>query len=783
MSMHRVPLLLSLRYWRVHGRRALLLFMGLVAATTLMAAGLLVNDSLTRTYAGWARGVTGWAEIEVVATADQGFSAAWLGAIRAVPGVAVAAPLVEARSYLLSEQEQLSVNVRGVDPNAENEIRPHSIVAGRALEPGDHQVVLLSYTAALHLNAGPGADVALLTPGGLEHLRVVGVYRPLSDGHGVAERAVLMPLSQAQALFQAGRGALSRVDVATDGSSPPVVHAALSELLGQHAQVRPSGSAGEELGGAAQQLRNILLLAGVLGMLAAGVLLSVHVRTMVDERAADMRLIHMLGVARSRLRLWLGTEVSVMVLLAAAPAILLAAPVARLVLSGLPSELLPFAASVAAPRIGPSALAADFLLLLTGTLAAFFAVRYLFAALFVWLADVMLEAERAQAWVRLAGHFARRRVGASATLAAALALTSAGLIGIHGAADANRAALTAWLDESVRWDLRVASASAGSGASVTLPQAAVAQVAALPGVEAVAAERQVAVSSRGRTVTVIALGGFGLDMGSRLKVVQAADLSGSSVWPELGAGRGVALSVPLASRLELAVGDRLPLTSLAGDSEFTVVALVDDVGSREDAAYIALDDYAAVWGDQGVDSIAVRLTPGTDASALASRVSVELPAGAAKVPLHVTLADAYRAEHLAAAADTYRAARLVVLLAALMALLALLAGSVAAAWQAEPELAGLRAMGVPAGRLARALLANLGVVAISATLPGMLIGTALARRLGGASSGPALAWPLDAYASLALLLAITAAVAVPLMTAPRFTAPRAGISLPRQPRR
>lgn len=781
--MHGVPLLLSLRYWRVRRRRALQLFVGLVAATTLMAAVLLVNDSLTRTYAGWARGVTGWSEIEVRATADQGFSAEWLEAIGAVPGVAVAAPLVEARSYLLNQQEQLSVYVRGVDPSAEDEIRPYSIVAGRALAAGDSQVALLSYAAALQLNAGPGADVALLTPNGVERLRVVGVYRPLSEGQGVAERAVLMPLGQAQALFQAGRGALSRIDVATDGSSLPAVHAALSELLGEHAQVRPSGAAGEELGGAAQQLRTILLLAGVLGMLAAGVLLTVHVRTMVDERAADMWLIHMLGVARSRLRLWLSAEVSVMVLLAAAPAMVLAAPLARLVLSGLPSELLPFAASVAAPRIGPSAVAADFLLLLAGALAAFFAVRFLFAALFAWVAATMLRSVRAQAWVRLAGHFARRRLGASATLAAALALTSAGLIGIHGAADANRAALTAWLDEAVRWDMRVASASAAQGPSVTLPQAAVAQVAALPGVESVAAERQVAVSSRGRAVTVIALGGFGPEMSSRFRVVQAADLSGSSIWPELGGGRGVALSVPLANRLKVGVGDRLPLTSLAGDSVFTVVALVDDAGSREDAAYIALDDYAAVWGDHGVDSIAVRLTPGADARDLASRVSAELPAGAASVPLHVTLADAYRAEHLAAAADTYRAARLVVLLAVLISLLALLVSSVAAAWQAEPELAGLRAMGVPAARLARALIANLGVVAISATLPGMLIGTALARRLAGLSSSPPLTWPLDAYASLALLLVVTAALAVPLLAAPRWPVPRAGISLPRQPRR
>ncbi|MFA7461011.1 MAG: hypothetical protein WCY60_08415, partial [Trueperaceae bacterium] len=678
-----VPLMLALLYWRRHWSRAVVMLLGLLVGLSLLVGVLLVNDSLARTYAGWARGNAGWSELEVRATSDAGLRADLLDQVRAQPGVGAVAPLLESSSYLLTAEARLSVSVKGVDPEAEAAIRPFSIVAGRGLEPGDSQVTLLSYAAAVALDAGPGSDVSLITPAGVETLRVVGVYHPAGDD-SLVERVAQLPLAQAQALFAQGRNALSRIDVATTGGALAPVEESLRSLVGGDATLRRTAEGPVDLAGATRGLRTLLLLAGLLAVMAAGVLIVVYIRTMVAERSADLRVIRDLGVPAATVRRWLTLEVGLVVALAAAPALMVAAPLAAAILARLPASLLPFAANVAAPRLGASALPLTLLGSAVAAGAAVAVLRLLLLRLLTFTARRLVGATGGPVWPRLAGHFLRLRLGQAATVATAIALTTAGVIGVHGAAAANRSALADWLDGAVKWDLMVAAGPAQSGTSVTLPHAAVAQLAAMPGVEAVSAERQVAVTSRGKTVTMIALDGFGLDMGNRLSVVHSADLSGSAMWLDLRQGQGVALSVPLASRLELTVGDRLPLSTPAGESEFTVVALVDDASSRAEAAYIALDNYAAMWGDSGVDSIVVRLSPGAEAVALAASVNGVNPQRPARLPLHVTLADSYRAELLAVADDTFMAARLMVLLALLIALVALLTSTMAAAWQAEP---------------------------------------------------------------------------------------------------
>lgn len=756
-----VPALLALGYWRRHPGRALLMWLGVAVGIALLGAGLLVNDALQRTYAGFTRGVLGWTEIEVRATAQRGFAASWAERVAELPEVGTVAPVVERRSYLFQGEEQLPVNVRGVDPEAEQALRPLSLVAGRALEPGDGAVTLLSYAAALELGAGPGSDVALLTPSGMELLRVIGVYHPLgADLPG--ERAALTTLPQAQALFEGGREVLTRVDVATAGAPVAQAATALRQLMGGAAEVVEAEASAGQLASASRGLRTLLILAGVLALIGAATLMTVYVRAMLEERSADLALLHDLGAPRGLMRRWLSAEVALLLGLAALPGVPLAAPTARLVLGSLPDGLLPFAASLAALRPLPAALLAPSTAwLLVGALTAL-GVGSLLARLLRGCGRALQAAEGGPAWVRLTGNLLERRHPQAATVAAALAVTVAGLIGIHGVADASRRALAERLDAVTSWDLRVASGPSGS---VPLPSSSVERVAALPGVAAVAAERQATVTSRGEGMTVIALGGFGFETGGRLSVVQAADLRGSSALAGLGRGQGVAVSVPLARRLELGVGDRLPLMSQGGEREYTVVAVVDDRVGEGEAVYLSIDEYARAWGDRSVDSLSVRLTPGTEASAVLAAVGASR-GGSLQVPLHITLADAYRAELLNGVRGTFGAARLVVLVAVLAALTALLANGLAAAWSVAPELEELRELGVPRTLLARVLIGKTALTGAVGALAGAVLGTLLSLRLSYAFDGASAAWswPAGAYGTVAVLLAATTAVAALLLS-------------------
>ncbi len=772
---------LTLGYWRRRGGRVAAMLLGVAAGVALLGAVLLANDAVLRTYEGWTRGVLGRAELEVRAVAERGFPEELARRLSDVPGVAASAPAFEERSYLFKGEAQAAVNVRGVDPPADAAVRPLPIVSGRSLEAGDTGVAVLSYAAALALEAAPGSDVELMTAQGVETLRVVGVYHPADGDAGTSERAVLVALPHAQRMFVDGRRTVTRVDVALDGASPAGVEARLASVVGDEGYVRRAHHTLSELAAASADLRAMLLLAGMLAAIAAGLLIVVHARSMLDERTSDLALLAALGVPRRHLRGWLTAEVGAVVAAGAVPGLALAGPVAHLLLRFLPEGLVtPFGASLAAPRLGLSAVLGPTTSWLLVAVAVTLLAALLLAKLFGRLGRALEGAPGRPVWVHLAGALLRQRRTQAATSAAALLLTLSGLVGIHGVAESSRRSLSNWLDSAVTWDLRVAAGPATGGAPLALPGATVARVAAIPGVAAVTTERQLRVASRGHGVTVVALGGSNADLAERLEVVQAADLRGSPAAFLGGAGQ-VALSVPLAARLSLSVGDQIPLSTHAGEGQYTVVALVDDSVMRGEAVYVGMDEYVVTWGDDGVDSISVRLTPGAEASAVAQAVSESTGLARAKVPLHVTLAANYRSELLSDVVAAFRGAQAVVLLAVVVALLGLLASSVAAAWHAQSQLGLLRALGARRRLLMGVVGSNLAIAAGVGAILGAALGTALSLRLSltmsGAAAPLAWHWPLDAYATVALLLILTGAGAALLLSPP------ARLSLPRSARR
>lgn len=770
----QVPRMLAVRYWRHRLGRLMLMLAGIAAGVGVLFGVLLVNDALKRTNEGWLRGTVGWSDIQVVSTAHGGLSEAWLQQVHELHGVGVASPMIENRSYLFKDESESSVTVRGVDPKAEELMRPFSLSAGRELEPGDTGVVLLSYAAAVALQAGPGTDVQLMTPFGLEKLRVVGVFHPFGDSAGVGERSVQMPLRKAQQLFAGGRQVITRIDVAVAGAEVEEVEASLNQLFSPLATVRRTSDAHTDLAQASAGVRAMLLITGVLGVLAAALLILVHLRMIGAERYADLRLLQVLGVTAARVRAWLIIEMGVLVTLGSIPAVMFAGPAASAVLTNLPTQMLPFAATAAAPRLGSAVLSgqATAALVAVGLLAV--CAWYLLSRLLEAVARQLVGARRLAPWLRIGGHLLMPRVGQAASVAAVVAFTMAGIIGVNGAAESSRKALTNWLDRTVTWDALVATGTATSGVSVALPFDTVERLAGMPGVQAVAAERRAEVPSRSGPITMIALHGYGLELGNRLQILQAADLTGSAMWLSLREGRGVAVSAPLASRLNLAVGDMLPLSTDEGESEFTVVALVQDSASGADAAYIALDNYSSLWGDHSVDTVTLRLTPGAETAALVDAVT-SVNGSTQQVPLRVTLASAYRSELLAAVDDSFRAARLMALLAFVVALAALITCNLAGAWQARPELLELRTLGASGNMLARLVLLELSVVGGVSAAAGVLLGTLFAARLSRstyASSSAAWAWPLEAYVSIGGLLVVSALIAAVLMAGRNRLAPR-----------
>ena len=411
-------------------------------------------------------------------------------------------------------------------------------------------------------------------------------------------------------------------------------------------------------------------------------------------------------------------------------------------------------------------------------------------------------------WLRLAADSMRRHSRRSGATAISLMITVAGLVGVYGAADSYRSSLTAWLDATVSWDLKVSSGPLGAGPTVPLPAATTDTIAAVAGVASALPERMLTVSSRGRAVPLIAFDAS-VDAPSRtLRSESVAQGWRGGVAEALHASDSVALSTALAARLGVSAGQRLPLATPTGEKDFLVVAVVEDpavdgAGTDAATAYLDIARFAESWNDRSVDEIGVRLEVGVDPGRAAVAVTaavrsalgyardarvepaldpgqggaaaepteggaVAAEGGGQLVPVQVVQAAAYREEVLEGVRDTFVVIRTLVLVALLVALAGLLNAILIGFWQLRHQLGLLRALGAPIRLLARTLAAEAALTTIAGGGAGVLLGTLLSVALlrgMHSSAGPLLVWspPVQAYVTVATLLAVAALVASSLL--------------------
>lgn len=764
------------RFWQRRWGRSLPMLLGALFAVTVLVAVLLANGIIVGMHSAWARRVAGSAQLQVTPIGEPGLQQAWLPVIRARSGVAEAGAVVEQRSHLFLAQRTVSVTVRGVEPTVDERLRSRELVVGRLLSANDHDVTVLSESAAEELGVNLGSVVELLTPEGLLVLTVVGVYRQSGAGVTVRERVALMTVGSAQDAFLKGSRRLTRIDVAVAGEGSSVdpravaaVRADLSSLLAEAGRVRSASMAAAEQILASRGLRMLLLLAAGLTVIATAGLITTNGLSLLTERSADAATLQALGVSRRRLRAWLAAEAATLLVAVGLPGVLLGYLAAQALLSRLPATLLaPFGVALGGPHAASRWWIVGLVLVTAAGLLLVLLTSLLLRRLLTTLERRLLSAGKTPLWLRLsASAVGRRRLNASVSAATVL-LTVAGLIGIEGALDSSRRSLTLWLDSSVTWDLLLGSGASGGTTRATLSRATLVDVQAHTAVREAAPQRQVTLASRGRSLPVIALEPRLASTQQRLEVVQALDPGQSSgAGSALSSGSSVALSVPLARRLNVGVGDQLPFTTQNGERAYIVTALVADSATAVEAAYLDLSEYAAVWQDFAIDAITLRLHPGSDAG----EVAAALAQGSHHAGIDPRLfpetasADAHRTELLASLTETYRLVRAFALLAVLIALGALINAAVVASWQGQNEDATLRALGAPRHLVVTVQAAESAASAVLGVVAGSVVGTVLSWRIVGLMTGPVAptrSLPVDAY-TLALLLVGGAALTALLL--------------------
>ncbi|HTG42142.1 MAG TPA: ABC transporter permease, partial [Methylomirabilota bacterium] len=147
---------------------------GVLFATLATEAG--IDSSIDRT----VRDLVGRADLRVAAFQDRTLSAESVAAIADAPGVVVAAPVLERRTYLAPSVDNPDalpppVTIIGIDPALEARVRDLPLVLGSPLSGSDAPAAIITERLAADDGLALGASVEVQSANGPVDLEVVGI--------------------------------------------------------------------------------------------------------------------------------------------------------------------------------------------------------------------------------------------------------------------------------------------------------------------------------------------------------------------------------------------------------------------------------------------------------------------------------------------------------------------------------------------------------------------------------------------------------------------------------
>jgi len=789
---------------------------GIAAGVALLFASQVSSSSLQSSVTQLSRGIAGNATLQLLARDPHGFPAGVLARVRRIPGVRVAAPLLEAGANAIGPRGSESVELIGADTSLSE--LGGSLVHDANLRPfGGIGAVVLPAPVAQRIGVRKfGQEVSFQLAG---HTAEAPLYTQLHErqiGPLIASSVAIAPLSYAQEMTGLSTR-LSRILVQPAAGSETRVKTALRALAGGRLNVEAIDYEEKLFAKAAaasnQSTALFAAISALVGFLFAfnAMLLTVpqRRRLVVDLRRdgyAPRTVIAVLlldavalGLVACIGGLVLGEELSIH-LLHSNPAYLslafavgserivswqsvaiataggmLAAIVA--VLSPLRDILARDPLAAIGPRESSGATRIEGRLALAGWGCLGAATTILLAAPnaaipgMVLLVGALLLVLPAALGVTLAlvKRLARTVTGAvphvaamelSAAGARAVAITATGAIAIFGsvAIQGAHGDLLAGLDGAAHdmnafTDVWVSPAGEYNLLHTT-PFAPVdlAKLERVPGVRAVQLYRSGLMDYGERRVLVIA------PPRGATPLLPGAQLVRGNLRQATGrvhAGGWLVLSQAIASEHHLHIGQALELPS-PNPTAFRIAALSTNVSWAPGAIVMNATDYARAWGSRDISAYSVLLAPGVPATRGADEIERVLGPHSG---LTAQTAGRHTAQQSALSRRALARLTQIATLIPIAAVLAMAAAMGALIWQRRPRLAKLKLEGLPRADLWHTILLEslllLGVGCVTGAIFG-LYGQQLAdRALASAVNFPVVysITVLTALSSLALMTA------------------------------
>ena len=223
-ALHLYRVRLRARFWQ-----ECFAILGIAAGVALLFASQVANSSLQSSVSQLSRGIAGSATLQLLARDPHGFPAGALARVRAIPGVRVAAPVLESGAQASGPRGSASVQLIGADTSLSE--LGGALVRGTDLRPfGGIGAVVLPTPLARRLGARKfGQEVDFTLDGRTAEAPLYSQLHAGQVGALIDSAVAIVPLSLAQEMTGL-HARVSRILIQPAAGAQPRVRAALQRL-------------------------------------------------------------------------------------------------------------------------------------------------------------------------------------------------------------------------------------------------------------------------------------------------------------------------------------------------------------------------------------------------------------------------------------------------------------------------------------------------------------------------------------------------------------------------